>query len=263
MTVSYRVNYDAVASGYSRRAAGGYLSGVTSALQTLARQLKARRVLDLGCGTGLSLQGLVANLQPAPLVYGLDFSGGMLTQARRLDPTYHLVQASAPWPPFAPASFDLVYCVHAFHHFPDKLQAVRAAYILLRPGGALAIVNFDPRESRHDWTIYEYFDGVYETDLERFPAKTEQERMLHQAAFQQVSSPIVQYISDNLVGEAVFDSYFLRKGSCSQLILLSEEAYQAGLSKMRAKIAAAQASEEEIIFRTELKNRMCHGFKPA
>jgi ubiquinone/menaquinone biosynthesis C-methylase UbiE len=187
MTVSYRVNYDAVASGYSRRAAGGYLSGVTSALQTLARQLKARRVLDLGCGTGLSLQGLVANLQPAPLVYGLD--------------------------PFAPASFDLVYCVHAFHHFLDKLQVVRAAYILLRPGGALAIVNFDPRESRHDWTIYEYFEGVYETDLERFPAKTEQERMLHQAAFQQVSSPIVQYISDNLVGEAVFDSYFLRKGS--------------------------------------------------
>lgn len=163
MTESYRVNYDAVASGYSRRAAGSYLSGVTSVLQDLARQVKARRALDLGCGTGLSLQGLAANLQPAPLAYGLDFSGGMLAQA----------------------------------------------------------------------------------------------------GFQQVNSPIVQYISDNLVGEAVFDSYFLRKDSCSQLILLSEEAYQAGLRKMRAKIAAAKARGKEIIFRTELKNRMCHGFKPV
>src|SRR5687767_1878248 len=101
------VNYDAVASDYDRRTqVGSYLSGVTTALQDLARQVSAHRVLDLGCGTGRSLQGLSQARQPAPLCYGLDFSGGMLTQARSLDSMYRLVQGSAPYPPFASGSFD-------------------------------------------------------------------------------------------------------------------------------------------------------------
>jgi SAM-dependent methyltransferase len=187
----------------------------------------------------------------------------MLAQARKLDPTYRLAQASAPYPPFAPASFDLVFCTHAFHHFPDKPQVVQAAYRLLRPGGAFAIVNFDPREHQlDDWMIYQYFEGTYETDLERFPALASQEAMLRQAGFQQVSSPVVQLIHNEIPAEEILNSYWLHKDSSSQLILLSAEAYQAGLHHIRQTVAAAQARGEPLVFRIQLKNRMCHGFKP-
>ncbi len=80
--------------------------------------------------------------------------------------------------------------------------------------------------------------------------------------FQHVESPIVQYIHNELVGEAVFDNYYLRKDACSQLILISDEAYQAGLERMKAKIVEAQAKGESIVFRAQFKDRMCHGFKP-
>lgn len=261
MTKPTRVNYDVVALTYDQRTRDGYLEGVTSALQDLARQVKAKRVLDLGCGTGRSLWGLADSLQASPRCYGLDFSRGMLAQAKRFDPRYRLVQASAPLPPFALASFDLIFCVHAFHHFPDKLQVVQAAYHLLRPGGVFAIVNMDPHAGRHTWYVYDYFEGVYEADLERFPSLAEQEAMFNQAGFQQFSRLVVQHFDEKIVGETVFDHYFLRKDACSQLILLTDEAYQAGLARMRARIAEAKARGEEVVFQTDLKNWMCYGFK--
>jgi ubiquinone/menaquinone biosynthesis C-methylase UbiE len=263
MTQPLRVNYDAVATDYDRRTqVGSYLSGVTTALQELARQVSAHQVLDLGCGTGRSLQGMAQARQPAPFCYGLDFSRGMLSQAQQLDPTYRLVQASAPYPPFASASFDMVFCAHAFHHFPEKPGVVRAAYRLLRPGGAFAIVNFDPHEHQPtDWTIYQYFEGAYETDLKRFPALADQETMLSQAGFEKISSPVVQLIGSELFGQEILESYWLRKDSSSQLILLSEEAYQAGLQRLRQAVSEAQARGEQIVFKAQLKNRMCYGFK--
>ena len=263
MPQAKQVNYDEVAPSYDGRMEGSYLVGVKLALRDLARQVQARRILDLGCGTGRSLQSLADDRQPSPQLYGLDFSAGMLNQARGLNPGYRLVQASAPAPPFAPASFDLIFCAHAFHHFPHKNEVVRAAYSLLHPGGAFAIVNFDPREcQKRDWPIYEYFEGTYETDLTRFPAVPKQEELLREAGFRQISSPVVQLISDDTVGEAIFESYHLQKKACSQLILISAEDYEAGLARMRETIGQAKAKRETAVFRTRLKNRMCHGFKP-
>ncbi len=260
---AWRVDYDSVAPTYDQRTQKSYLQGVTEALQSLARQVQARRILDLGCGTGRSLFGLADRVEPPPVCYGLDFSAGMLAQAYRFDPTYRLVQASAPLPPFAPASFGLIFCVHAFHHFPDKAQVIRSAYTLLQPGGALAIVNFDPRDEGNEWYAYDYFEGLYDIDLARFPTRAEQETMLHQAGFQQISSPVVQLIVDDKVGEAAFESYFLRKEACSQFILLTDEVYQAGLARMCAEVMQAKVRGEQVVFRTRLKNRMCYGFKPV
>jgi SAM-dependent methyltransferase len=186
----------------------------------------------------------------------------MLQQAHQFNVDYRLVQASSPQPPFAPASFDLVFCVHAFHHFPNKPQVIRAAYNILRPGGAFAIVNFDPQDKSQDWYIYTYFESVYETDLERFPTVAQQKTWLQQVGFRQVSAPVVQYINENKTGDAILSSYYIRKDSCSQLILLSDEAYQAGLARIQAAIEQAKASGKDIVFPAQLNNRMCYGFKP-
>ncbi len=261
MTNSTQVNYDDVAPTYDQRTTGGYLKGISLALQKLARQVNARRLLDLGCGTGRSLRGLAGSVQPALLCYGLDFSSGMLAQARLFDPSYRLVNASAPLPPFADTCFDLIFCVHAFHHFPHKPQVVENAYRLLRPGGALAIVNFDPHQDQI-WYVYDYFDGVLDTDLQRFASVAGKEKMLHQAGFREIQSPLVEHISETFIGETVFDNYFLQKDSSSQLILLSDEAYRAGLDRMRAAVVEAKNQGETITFHTEIRNWMTYGFKP-
>jgi ubiquinone/menaquinone biosynthesis C-methylase UbiE len=151
--------------------------------------------------------------------------------------------------------------VHAFHHFPKKTQVVQNAYRMLRPGGAFAVVNFDPHQSL-DWYVYDYFEKVLEADLKRFSTVAEKETMLRQAGFQHIQSPMVERITEEFVGEAVFNNYFLEKDSCSQLILLSDEAYQAGLDRMQSAIDEAKARGKDIIFSTEIKNWMTYGFKP-
>ena len=85
--------------------------------------------------------------------------------------------------------------------------------------------------------------------------------MLRQAGFQQVSSPVVQLIENNMTGETVFDSYFLRKESCSQFILLTDEVYQAGLARMHVEVEQAKVRGKQVVFRTRLKDRIYHGFK--
>lgn len=95
------------------------------------------RGLDLCCGTGAGMRVL------GPLcrerVTGVDFSAGMLAQARRAHPRAVLVQADVRALPFAEA-FDLVVSFGAFGHFlpeerPGLFAGVRRA---LRPGGLFA-----------------------------------------------------------------------------------------------------------------------------
>jgi ubiquinone/menaquinone biosynthesis C-methylase UbiE len=257
-----RVDYEPVAESYDQRRTDGSFSLIQAALHTLALELNARRILDLGCGTGRSLEGVAEDLESAPLCVGLDLSAAMLAQARAFNPSYRLVQATAPAPPFLPATFDVILSLHAFHHFPDKEQVVRSTYELLRPGGVLAIVNFDPREIENDWYVYDYFDGVYETDLARFPARRELEDLLCQSGFMGVQSPIAQDMDFTTTGRAVLDSYFLQKSACSQLLLLSDEAYAAGLARIRAAIAEAEARGEQLPFRVRALNRIWRGMKP-
>jgi ubiquinone/menaquinone biosynthesis C-methylase UbiE len=186
----------------------------------------------------------------------------MLVQARQFDSAYRLVNASAPLPPFAANNFDLIFCVHAFHHFPDKPKVIQSAYRMLRPGGAFAIVNFDPHQDL-DWYVYDYFDDVLDTDLQRFSSVTDKETMLHQAGFRDIQSLMVERVAQEFIGETIFDNYFLEKNSCSQLILLSDEAYQAGLTRIRSAVAEAKAKGKDIVFNTEIKIWMTHGFKPG
>ena len=257
-----QVDYDSIAPRYDERTASSYLSGIPAALILLARRVRAQCILDLGCGTGRSLQGIAEGLETKPVCFGLDSSTGMLAQARHLDSSYKLVQATASMPPFIPATFQVVFCVHAFHHFPDKVGVVGEAFDLLCPGGAFAIVSIDPRECSQDDYIYKYFQGTYETDLARFPSMSDIETMLHDAGFEEIQSPVVQEIDEASQGEAIFDCYFLQKNSSSQLILLSDEEYRLGLRRIQEEVSEAKARNWKAIFQTRMMNRMFHGFKP-
>jgi hypothetical protein len=87
--------------------------------------------------------------------------------------------------------------------------------------------------------------------------------MLNRAGLRQVDSAVVELITEKFGGDAVFDNnYFLQKDSSSQLILLSEQAYRAGLARIRNAITEARARGEEIVFASEIKIWLCYGFKP-
>ena len=92
-------------------------------------------VLDLGCGTGLSLPLLLDAVGPTGQVIGLEPCKAMLEQARvrcGADPRLHLIEATAEaaaWP--EPADAALLFFTHDLQQSPEALRRLQAA---LKPG---------------------------------------------------------------------------------------------------------------------------------
>lgn len=110
----------------------------------------ARRILDLGTGTGaLVLEALTR--WPAAEVVGLDGSTGMLDVAERralarFDPEtrarLRLVNGLAEHLPFPDEAFDLVVSSFVVQLVPDRRRVLREAHRVLRSGGWLGYVTW-------------------------------------------------------------------------------------------------------------------------
>ncbi len=251
-----KIDYDRIASTYDQRFAGEAPRGTATALIRLAQEIAAQQVLEVGCGTGRWLAEL------APLckeVYGLDYSVGMLSQAQIREAPLILVRGLAGRLPLPDASFDLVYCVNAIHHFDQQRSFVNEVRRLLRPGGALAVLGFDPRQHRDKWYVFDYFEGTFDTDLARFSSWGTVMDWMVSAGFQQIEWRLAERIRDPKRGRAVLDDPFLRKNASSQLVLLSDDAYAAGLEKIGAAVEVGEASGEAPLFPCEILIRMLVG----
>ena len=239
-----RVNYDQIAPTYNRRFAGEWRSGTLVALEGLIQACGAVRVLEAGCGTGHWLDKLTI---PARQLVGLDFSAGMLAQAQERENTLALLQGRAEELPFPAGVFDLVYCVNAIHHFQRQAEFIRQAQRVLRRGGALAVQGMDPHH-QNDWYVYEYFEGTLATDLRRFPPWEQVMEWMSAAGFERLELSLAEEIEDPKTGAAVLTDPFLAKNACSQLALLSDQAYAAGLQRIRQALAEAEARGETLLF---------------
>ncbi|MEV8504885.1 methyltransferase domain-containing protein [Actinoplanes sp. NPDC051475] len=94
--------------------------------------------LDVCCGTGAGLT--VLRRLCAQQITGVDFSAGMLRQARTANPNTTLVRADARALPFT-GVFDLAVTFGALGHFlPAERPALfEGVYRALRPGGLFAL----------------------------------------------------------------------------------------------------------------------------
>jgi SAM-dependent methyltransferase len=129
--------------------------------ERLARRGPFGDGLDLCCGTGAGLR----LLRPlcARGVVGLDFSAGMLTEARRRSgANASLVQGDALALGFESA-FDLVTSFGAFGHIPrrEEQRLVDGVFRALRPGGLFAFVTFPmPRPFSPRWLAGRAYNAV-------------------------------------------------------------------------------------------------------
>jgi ubiquinone/menaquinone biosynthesis C-methylase UbiE len=97
------------------------------------------RALDLCSGTGAVLEALSSISRTAPV--GLDFSQGMLRQARLRGVSSPLVRARAEQPPFQNC-FDLVTCAGALGHFREReRELVSSVRQMLVPGGRFVFLT--------------------------------------------------------------------------------------------------------------------------
>jgi len=112
-------------------------------LVTWGRAAAPARVLDLATGGGHTALAFSAF---ARALTAFDVTEPMLRAARRLLGERgvghaRFVAGDVAWLPFATSAFEVVTCRLAAHHFADLGPAVREVQRVLRPGGALLVVD--------------------------------------------------------------------------------------------------------------------------
>ncbi|WNZ62494.1 methyltransferase domain-containing protein [Myxococcus sp. MxC21-1] len=111
--------------------------GLTAARRKLVRGL-AGHVLEVGTGTGLALPGYPDTVTA---VTAIDVDEAALARAQRRRPDARLLYASVESLPFPAASFDAVVSSLVFCSVEAPARALAEIFRVLRPGGALRMLE--------------------------------------------------------------------------------------------------------------------------
>jgi ubiquinone/menaquinone biosynthesis C-methylase UbiE len=139
-TIAARLEFRGTDEGYARR---------SQAYFARLPLPQARRILALGCGTGIEVRALRRLTRPETTIIGLDHSPALIETARRLtadeglsdNVTYQV--ADAHHAPYDDGEFDIVTLHTLISHVDDPLQVLGEARRLVRPGGTVAIFDGD------------------------------------------------------------------------------------------------------------------------
>lgn len=108
---------------------------------------RPRRILDVGCGPGVSTRALARAL-PADRLIGLDFSEPMLRRAQRHDGGCLWIRADAQQLPFADGSVDAITAHSFLYLVPDRRRALAEMRRVLHPRGTLILMEPRVQEPR-------------------------------------------------------------------------------------------------------------------
>ncbi|MBD3233018.1 MAG: methyltransferase domain-containing protein [candidate division Zixibacteria bacterium] len=140
-------------------------------------------ILDLGCGTGILYPVLQDINKGSGVVYGMDFSRKMLSEASLAYPAGSLICATSNRLPFRNSCFDRVIAFAAFPHFSDKRQVCTEVYRILKAAGYFCVVHLLSSEEIKD---HHYHAGE-EVKNDLLPAESEFRKMLTEAGFEDIS----------------------------------------------------------------------------
>ena len=187
------------------------------------------RVLDVGCGTGNYAAALTA--ATTCRISGVDPSRRMLDAALDAAPWESLQQSGAESLPFADDAFGVVMSTDVIHHIWDRDAYFREADRVLQPGGRLVTVTDSHDDIPRRRPLSSHFPETVAIELERYPPVPKLLEELTHAGF--VEPRLVQvsldYDLDNI--QAYRDRAF------SSLVLIEEEAFRRGISRLEADLA--------------------------
>ncbi len=104
------------------------------------KQIRAARILDVGCGCGRAFPLLESRFHPE-VIYGIDIDPAMADmareEARRCVCRVEVEVSCADDLPYPEGALDLILCHQTIHHVSNQGKTLAEFYRVLRPGGVL------------------------------------------------------------------------------------------------------------------------------
>jgi len=107
--------------------------------------LAEKKILDVGCGSGGTLQSFLRYGATATNLYGIDLAEHRIERARSINPAMHWHAGSAHQLPYEDASFDLVTSFVLFSSIlsePLRQKIADEIWRVLKPGGLIVLHDF-------------------------------------------------------------------------------------------------------------------------
>jgi ubiquinone/menaquinone biosynthesis C-methylase UbiE len=161
-------------------------AGLERLVDDLARagDLRGRRLLDIGCGTGSVTAALVERCLCK--AWGVDPSPEMLAEAKaKRIPGAGFKVGRAEALPFKAGWFERALMRSVVHHV-ERPAAFAEARRVLGSGGRLVIHNLDPEGLEELWYVH-FFPSLLELERARMPDAGTLERELAEAGFDLLS----------------------------------------------------------------------------
>ena len=191
--------------------------------------LRGRRVLDVGCGTG---RLAVALAERGAKVWGVDPSEEMLAQARAVAGIrVGLKRGAAEALPFKDGWFERAV-MRLVVHLVERPRALGELARVLAPGGRAVIATFTPDHFEWFW-LTPAFPEVAELDRKRFPTPETLASELAAAGFASVRTRTLRQ-HDRLGREQALER--IRGRYISTLHLLDEATFAAGLARAEREL---------------------------
>ena len=210
-------------------------------------QKRPFRIIDIGCGRGNWLEVNSNNLSKYKNIkwFGVDNSKEMLFSASNKSCNINLIQATAGALPLAANYFNFAITEYTYHHFRNKEASFKEIHRVINKKGVLIIRNIEPWKMQ-DWSLYYFFPGAKNADLERFLAPDTLKTIMSKVGFDKIEINF-EIIHGNLY-ETV-DEWFkiIQNRTHSQLRIISDEEYQDGIKRILDLFLNKRKELEEIL----------------
>lgn len=194
----------------------------------------ASKTLDIGCGTGNYVAALQRHVG-CPC-WGADPSPEMIRRAKTQNGSVSFSVGFAEALGFEDEFFDFAFSVDAIHHVDNRAGYFREAYRVLRPQGLLATVTDSEDTIRRRMPLAFYFPEIIEHELKRYPALTQLTTFAEEAGFEVIGEEIAETPFE------LTDIVKYEKKAYSCLRLISEEAFAAGIDRMKKDLRSGPIS---------------------
>ncbi len=227
MTEVFKIDYDLLAQEYARNRQ--VQPGVLRSLISTSHLDASSRFLEVGCGTGNYL--LAVQQSTGASAWGIDPSVEMRQIALKRSSNLTVLSGRAECLAFPTDYFDFVYSVDVIHHVEDRTAHYVEAARVLKEGGRICTVTDSEEIIRRREPLSVYFPETIEIELQRYPGINDLILQMEASGFAEITEITVEYPYSLTSLQSFQDKAF------SSLHLISEQAFNKGLSRMVADLA--------------------------